>query len=72
MSVRNLKLERQERGWSLNYVGQKIGITKQSLSAIENGVRNPSYEVLCKLEDLFQMSHRELLAQNDEDIGLDI
>ncbi len=64
MLVRRIKFERKKRHWSLEYVGTKIGITKQSLFAIENGENDPSYEVLCKLENLFQMNHRELFDSN--------
>ena len=33
---------------------------------IEIGRRNPSYDVLVKLEDLFHKSHRQLFAVADE------
>ena len=63
MPTRNIKREREKRGWSLEYVGGRVGITKQSLSAIENGDTDPSYKVLCSLEKLFNRSHRFLFAQ---------
>jgi len=54
--------ERKERNMTQEYVANEIGITKQAYSNIENGNKNPSYEVVCKLEDLFNKSHRKLFT----------
>ena len=40
----------------------KIDTTKQTVQYLETG-RRPSYEVLVKLENLFNLSHRDLLEQ---------
>lgn len=61
--VRKIKQERMQRGWTLRYVETKTNVTEACLSLIENGKRNPSYSTLLKLEDLFQMPHRELFAE---------
>lgn len=67
MSTRKLKLEREKLGLSLAEVGVLLGITKQSLSAIENSETDPSYKVLVKLEEIFTPhTHRYLLEQVDE------
>ncbi len=57
-----IRQERQQRGWTQEYVAKRIGITKGALKNIETAQRRPSYEVLVKLEDLFNLSHRELFA----------
>lgn len=62
MSVRNIKLEREVRGWTLEDVAKRIGVTKQSISAIENGETDPSYRTLCKLEKLYHRSHKFLFG----------
>lgn len=62
MPVRNIKLERELRGWTLEDVAEKVGITKQSISAIENGEADPSYKTLCRLEKLFNRSHKFLFG----------
>ena len=62
MPVRNIKLERELRGWTLEDVAEKVGITKQSISAIENGEADPSYKTLCRLEKLFNRSHKFLFS----------
>lgn len=60
---RMLRQERINRGWSLEYVAQKIGLTSEAVRLLETGERNPSYQVLVELEDLFQMTHRELFKE---------
>lgn len=57
-----IRQERINKGWTLEYVAKQIGITKSAFRLIETAKRNPSYEVLVKLENLFGKSHRELFA----------
>ena len=59
---RMLRQERITRGWSIEYVAQKVGLTAEAIRLMENGERNPSYPILVKLEDLFQKSHRDLFG----------
>ena len=61
MGILQIRLERLERDWTMQEVAGRVGITKQSMHLIENGVNKPSYPVLVKLESLFGKSHRELL-----------
>lgn len=49
-----IRQKRKERGWTLEFVAEKVGATNQAISLIEKGQNDPSYKVLCKLEDLFQ------------------
>ena len=66
MKYSRMRKERISRNWTHEYVGHQIGITKAAYSNIENDNCKPSYEVLCKLENLFNLSHRELFAAADE------
>jgi len=69
--MKNIRMrqERTENKWSQEYVAQKLGITKSAYSNIETLKRKPSYEVLVKLENLYNLSHRDLLQQvPDENI----
>ena len=59
---RIIRQERIKRGWSCEYVAELTGLTAEAIRLIEAGKRNPSYSVLVKLEDLFQMSHRILFG----------
>lgn len=60
--ARMIRQERIKRGWSCEQVAEKVGITAEAVRLIETGERNPSYPVLIKLEDLFEMTHRELFG----------
>jgi transcriptional regulator with XRE-family HTH domain len=64
-----IRQERIKKNWSQSSVAVKLGITKSAYSNIETLKRRPSYEILVKLENLFNLSHRELLQQlPDENI----
>ena len=67
--MKNLRIrqERIRRDWTQKYVGQQVGITKVSIYDIETGKSKPSYDVLCKLENLFNLSHRQLFAVVDDE-----
>lgn len=65
-----LQRERQARNWTQQFVGEKCGVTKQAISEIERGQKTFSYKLLVKLEDLFGMSHRELM-KNSSDYNTD-
>lgn len=62
-----LEKERISRGWTRKYVAKQVGLTSDAICLIETGRRKPSYKVLVKLEDLFQLGHRELFRIADED-----
>jgi len=59
----NLKQERLNKEWTLECVGKQIGVTKTAIHDIETLRRKPSYDVLVKLENLFDKDHRYLFAQ---------
>lgn len=67
--ARMLRQERIKRGWSCEQVAEKVGITAEAVRLIETGERNPSYPILIKLEDLFQMNHRELFGKEEAGDG---
>ena len=60
--IRMIRQERIKRGWSIDFVAEKAGLSDEAIRLIEIGERNPSYPVLVKLEDLFQMNHRKLFG----------
>ncbi len=69
MEQTRIKHKRLQYGWTQEFVAEKLGITKAAYSNIETLKRRPSYEVLVKLENLFNLSHRDLLQQvPDENI----
>jgi putative transcriptional regulator len=60
MTITNLRLERQSRKWTLDYIAEAIGVTKQAVHDIETGKTKPSYDVLMKLCKLFNVEHEEI------------
>ena len=44
---------RREQNWTQSQVAQRTGRTASVVSAYENGIRQPSYEVLIKLARLY-------------------
>ena len=57
-----LRQERIERGWSQQYVAREVGVSRVAIHQMETGITKPSYDVLIKLENLFQLGHRELFG----------
>ncbi len=62
-----LRQERINRGWTQEQVGKKVGVNN-AIHDIETGKQRPQYDVLVKLENLFNKLHRYLLAQTEDTI----
>lgn len=62
----NMRKLRQEKGWTLQNVGDAVGLTKTAVYDIETGKQKPSYDVLVKLEKLFKRTHSYLLAPTED------
>ena len=59
--ISRMRSERIKKGWTLDYVSMQVGISNQAVSKIElMKTKNPSYNIIVKLENLFGLSHREL------------
>ena len=61
-----IRQERLKNKWTQEYVATQIGVTKQAVQQIENNQIKPSYEILVKLENLFNKDHRQLFAVIDD------
>lgn len=62
-----LKKEREKRGWSQDFLAEKIYVSRQSVSKWETGKNYPNIEVIIDLSDLFGITIDELL-RSDEDL----
>jgi len=62
-----LRKEREKRGWSQDFLAEKIYVSRQSVSKWETGKNYPSIEVIIDLSDLFNTTIDELL-RSDEDL----
>ncbi|WP_158839955.1 helix-turn-helix domain-containing protein [Saccharothrix deserti] len=61
--ARNVRRFRQERGLSLGELARRSGLSKQTLSKIEQGVGNPTVETLSLLGSALDVSVRRLLTE---------
>ena len=62
-----LKKEREKKGWSQDFLAEKIYVSRQSVSKWETGKNYPNIEVIIDLSDLFGITIDELL-RSDEDL----
>ncbi|WP_031237363.1 helix-turn-helix transcriptional regulator [Asticcacaulis sp. AC460] len=51
-SVRDLRMQ---RGWSQGELGERLGVSRQAVNAIEVGKHDPSLELTFKLAYLFNL-----------------
>lgn len=57
----NLRALRARRGWSLEALAQRSGVSKGALVALEGERGNPSLTTLCRLTDAFAVSLSDLV-----------
>ncbi|PEQ12287.1 transcriptional regulator [Novosphingobium sp. PC22D] len=50
-----LKVLRAERGWSQQDLAGRIGVSRQSVNAIETGKYDPSLPLAFRIADVFEM-----------------
>jgi transcriptional regulator with XRE-family HTH domain len=56
----NIAEQRKQKGYSQSQVAEKIGVTRQMISAIENGA-SPSIKTAQKLAEIFGCTIDDLL-----------
>lgn len=66
-----LKILRIQHNLTQSQLSQKLGLTKSVISAYENGIRMPSYDVLIAIARLFKVTTDYLLGiENKQEIDL--
>lgn len=58
----NLKTLRQEKKLTQKQLAATIGVDQRTVSAWENGVCEPSYELLSKLCEIFDQTFDDILS----------
>ncbi len=61
----NLKQLREQRGLKQKFVAEKLGISPNYYSQIENGHRYPQVEHLLKLRDIFNVSLDDIFFKDN-------
>lgn len=68
-----LQALREEKGWSKTYVANKLGLTRMQVYAnYEYGTREPDFDTVKKLADLFSVSTDYLLGKEPDQIERDL
>jgi putative transcriptional regulator len=64
----NIKVQRAIKDVTQEELARKVGVTRQTINAIEKGKYNPSLDLAFKLAELFDMNIEELFFYGgDED-----
>ncbi|GAA4048071.1 helix-turn-helix transcriptional regulator [Parerythrobacter jejuensis] len=58
-----LKVLRAERDWSQQDLADKLGVSRQSVNAIETGRYDPSLPLAFRLADIFAMRIEEIFQR---------
>ncbi len=61
-----LRQLRQDKHLRQDQVSALIGVSKGAISAYENDIRQPSYDVLIRLANLYRVSTDYLLGRSDD------
>jgi putative transcriptional regulator len=61
-----LKVLRAERNWSQAELGERLGVSRQAVNAIETGKYDPSMPLAFKLSRLFDMTIEEIFDDGAE------
>ncbi len=67
-----LKTLREKKGLSQKQLGLQLGLTKSTISAYENGLRKPSYDVLIVIADIFNVTTDYLLGVKSKGNTIDL
>jgi putative transcriptional regulator len=64
-----LKVLRAERNWSQEVLAQKLGVSRQTINAIERSKYDPSLPLAFKIARLFTLSIEEIFEPTEEDLA---
>ncbi len=65
--VKNCLAElREERGWSQGDLAEQLGVSRQTVNALERGKYDPSLPLAFKIARLFKRSIEEIFEPDDK------
>lgn len=65
---KRIKELRNKNKYTQAELAELVGVTKSTIAAYENDSRQPSYDVLTKLSDVFKVSVDSILLNRTEDM----
>lgn len=60
----SLKVLRAERDWSQQHLADALGVSRQSVNAIETGKYDPSLPLAFKIADVFDMTIEQIFQRD--------
>jgi len=61
-----LRVLRAERQWSQQELGDRLGVSRQAINAVETGRFDPSLPLALKLARIFEQSVEQIFSLEDE------
>ena len=58
-----LRVLRAEREWSQNDLAEQLGVSRQSVNAIETGKYDPSLPLAFRISDVFELPIEEIFLR---------
>ena len=69
-SMKNrLRILRAERDWSQGELAERLGVSRQTVNALETGKYDPSLPLAFKIARLFRMRIEEIFEHDGEPVG---
>jgi len=65
-----LRVLRAEREWSQADLAERLGVSRQTVNAIENGKYDPSLPLAFKMAVVFQLSIEEIFEPSEGDLAV--
>ena len=59
-----LKVLRAERGWSQQDLAERVGVSRQSVNAIEKGRYDPSLPLAFRISDAFGLAIEDIFSRD--------
>lgn len=59
-----LRVLRAEREWSQQDLAERLGVSRQSVNAIETGKYDPSLPLAFRIADLFELTIEEIFLRD--------
>ncbi len=59
-----LKVLRAERDWSQQDLAERLGVSRQSVNALEKGRYDPSLPLAFRIADIFELAIEEIFSRD--------
>lgn len=70
--INTIKLYREEKGVTQEWLAKQLGVTRKTIISIENGKRNPSIELVLKMSTLFKVPVEKIFIYKPEPTSIQL